>query len=375
MSRGKRVCEILKAVRKQIADANGIFYEPRVCTYKGDCQGTCPVCDFEVRYLERELSACRKAGGTVKIAGIVSVMSLVSCGGDMTSNNIVSNNGIQQGVEAECSEDTMSVGVDVAEKENGNVDSMSKPLMGYVYYGKCDSKTTMEEKKCVPEKKWNAELSYIGGEEALMQDVKKNLRYPLMALDNHVIGIVFVKFEVDSDGIVKNPVVVRSVDPILDQEALRVVMCLDKWKPAIENGKAISSFYTLEIKFEFPDDLCLPQRFDGLIPENKETKAEYIGGGEALYQDIEAKLVYPKTAWDNKVEGTVVLQLIIDTTGSITRKDIIKSDDPRLDEEALRVVDSLGKWTPGTNAFGEIACTYFTLPIIFKMKVDSTKTK
>ena len=119
MSRGKRICEILKTVRKQIADANGIFYEPRVCTYKGDCQGTCPVCDFEVRYLERELSACRKAGGTVKIAGIVSVMSLVSCGGDMTSNNIVSNNGIQQGVEAECSEDTMSVGVDVAEKENG----------------------------------------------------------------------------------------------------------------------------------------------------------------------------------------------------------------------------------------------------------------
>ena len=51
MKRGKYVCKTLKEIRKQVADANGIDYEPTECTHEGDCAGTCPRCEQEVRYI------------------------------------------------------------------------------------------------------------------------------------------------------------------------------------------------------------------------------------------------------------------------------------------------------------------------------------
>ena len=53
MVKGKSTCKTLKAIRRQIAEANDIKYEPRECHYEGPCLGTCPACEAEVRYLER----------------------------------------------------------------------------------------------------------------------------------------------------------------------------------------------------------------------------------------------------------------------------------------------------------------------------------
>ena len=55
MAKGKQTCKILKEIRRQIAVENDIEFVTSECTYKGDCQGTCPKCEAEVRYLEREL--------------------------------------------------------------------------------------------------------------------------------------------------------------------------------------------------------------------------------------------------------------------------------------------------------------------------------
>lgn len=55
MARGRYICNTLKAIRKQIADANGIDYSPEECNYKGECMGTCPKCEQDVRDLEYEL--------------------------------------------------------------------------------------------------------------------------------------------------------------------------------------------------------------------------------------------------------------------------------------------------------------------------------
>ena len=67
---GKLTCETLKKVRKQIADANGIPYEPAVCTHKGNCPGTCPACEAEVRYIERELTARKNEKKHLHIVGV-----------------------------------------------------------------------------------------------------------------------------------------------------------------------------------------------------------------------------------------------------------------------------------------------------------------
>ena len=70
MARGKQTCKILKEIRWQIAEANGIEFATSECRYKGDCLGTCPKCEAEVRYLEQQLRARSLAGKAVAVAGI-----------------------------------------------------------------------------------------------------------------------------------------------------------------------------------------------------------------------------------------------------------------------------------------------------------------
>ena len=70
MPKGKSTCKVLKEVRRKIANANDIPLQERECTHTGDCAGTCPYCESEVRYLERELSKRRALGKAVAVAGI-----------------------------------------------------------------------------------------------------------------------------------------------------------------------------------------------------------------------------------------------------------------------------------------------------------------
>ena len=70
MTKGRTTCKLLKDIRQQIADANGISYRPKECQHKGDCAGTCPACEAEIRYLERELKARKGNGFGMKVAGI-----------------------------------------------------------------------------------------------------------------------------------------------------------------------------------------------------------------------------------------------------------------------------------------------------------------
>ena len=70
MTKGRSTCKLLKDIRQQIANANGISYQPKECHHKGDCAGTCPACEEEIRYLERELKARKGNGFGMKVAGI-----------------------------------------------------------------------------------------------------------------------------------------------------------------------------------------------------------------------------------------------------------------------------------------------------------------
>ena len=70
MNRGKQTCRILKDIRRQIAEANGIEFTVSECRYKGDCLGTCPKCEAEVRYLEQALERRRLAGKAVVLIGV-----------------------------------------------------------------------------------------------------------------------------------------------------------------------------------------------------------------------------------------------------------------------------------------------------------------
>lgn len=83
MKRGKQTCKILKDIRRQIAEANDIEFITSECQYQGDCLGTCPKCEAEVRYLEQQLERKRMAGKAITIlgisAGLVAMAPMTSC--------------------------------------------------------------------------------------------------------------------------------------------------------------------------------------------------------------------------------------------------------------------------------------------------------
>ena len=84
MTKGKSTCKLLKDIRQQIADANGISYQPKECHYEGDCAGTCTACEAEIRYLEAQLRERKRKGWGMKVAGLaaglcVATVPLTSC--------------------------------------------------------------------------------------------------------------------------------------------------------------------------------------------------------------------------------------------------------------------------------------------------------
>ena len=78
---GKSKCKILKDIRRQIAADNDIEFVTSECKYQGECTGTCPKCEAEVRYLEQELDKRQKAGTAGAVAGLAApiVVSTAGC--------------------------------------------------------------------------------------------------------------------------------------------------------------------------------------------------------------------------------------------------------------------------------------------------------
>ena len=86
MKQGKRICETLKAIRSEIAIANEIDYSPTPCHHEGDCAGTCPKCESETRWLERQLRTRQSLGKAVTIAGLsLALGALSSCNTHVTT--------------------------------------------------------------------------------------------------------------------------------------------------------------------------------------------------------------------------------------------------------------------------------------------------
>ena len=90
---------------------------------------------------------------------------------------------------------------------------------------------------------------FPGGQEALSRYIGENIKYPRQAEENGIQGRVIVTIIITKEGKVTNPKIVKSVDPILDKEALRVVRTLPDWIPGRQNGKAVNVLFTIPVTF------------------------------------------------------------------------------------------------------------------------------
>ena len=91
--------------------------------------------------------------------------------------------------------------------------------------------------------------SFPGGPSALMQYLSSNIKYPVVAEENGVQGRVVCTFVVERDGSITDVRVIKSVDPSLDKEAVRVVKSMPKWIPGKQNGSAVRVKYTVPVTF------------------------------------------------------------------------------------------------------------------------------
>lgn len=105
-----------------------------------------------------------------------------------------------------------------------------------------------------------------------------------------------------------------------------------------------------------------------------ETMPQFPGGREVLMKYLAANIKYPASAVKGKKEGRVIVTFIVQKDGSITHAKIVRSIDPELDAEALRVVKGMPKWTPGTQ-LGKPVSVKYTLPVKFSLQKDATPGK
>lgn len=263
MNHGKETCRILKELRHKIAEANDIALEISECRFKGDCTGTCPRCEAEVHYLERQLAARRHAGKAVRLAGLAAGAIIMSgCGnvsdskptetllGEvvdtiiaeemcdtvvLTKENNVRN--IENVSQRNASKDSVKTDTSVADNNDPDFSLINSIDFGEIEDGHDPVYTPP---------------TFPGGEIALEKFISKHIIYPDILKDEAISGSVIVEVTIDVDGKVTEPVVISGLDPVLDRQALKIASLLPDFSPATLDHSRVKSIVKLAIDFKAP---------------------------------------------------------------------------------------------------------------------------
>ncbi len=202
---------------------------------------------------------------------------------------------------------------------------------------------------------------YHGGMQALMEYLGSNIVYPESAKEKGIEGRVLINFIVDTDGSIKSVNVIRGIYEDCDNEAVRVVSSMPKWKPGKQKGVPVKVSYNLPIKFTLQDSA------KDTIYDVVDVMPEYSGGKKEMFSYLSNNIKYPEAAIRKGVTGRVFVSFVVEKDGRINNAKIIRGIGSGCDEEALRVVNAMPNWTPGKNKNGEPVRVKFNLPIKFAL--------
>lgn len=108
--------------------------------------------------------------------------------------------------------------------------------------------------------------------------------------------------------------------------------------------------------------------------EDPDVMPEFTGGQQAMMQFLMENIKYPESAKENDIEGTVFIAFVVNSKGKVTKANVKKSAEKSLDDEALRVINKMPKWTPGEKD-GKKVNVEMVLPIKFKLPKEDKKEK
>lgn len=222
---------------------------------------------------------------------------------------------------------------------------------------------------------------FPGGMDQLAKYLSENIKYPDEAKEKGISGRVFISYVIEKDGSVSNVKVMRSIDPLLDNEAVRVVKAMPKWKPGMQKGKPVRVSYMLPVNFKLNEgDPSMESKMESDLEKAKrpdkngvwsiaETMPEFPGGANALKNYLEEHFKTPKGFDGDKDVYRVFVQFVVDEAGSISEVEIMRPDPSIkvLNDEAVRVVASMPEWEPGT-VDGKPVKVRYIVPVTYRPK-------
>lgn len=308
MKRGKQTCKILKDIRRQIAEANDIEYITSECQYKGDCSGTCPKCEAEVHYLEQQLERRRMTGKAITLLGLsAGIIAMNACVNPSQSAQNASE------IKLECQ--SVPMGKDSLFLITGTVtDSLTQePIFG----------ANVSEKETTNGTKTDENGKFV---------LKVSGKFPLII---QYVGMESQEIEINKKEATYIQVALRESDMIIGESPVQQII----------SGEILEG----DVDYETIET----------------TLPEFPGGTQALLNFIHENLKYPNN--DICVTGRVTVQFTVKENGSIANVRVIRGIHPDFDKEALRVIDMMPKWKPGTKQ-GKAADIEYTLPIMFRVE-------
>ncbi len=216
-----------------------------------------------------------------------------------------------------------------------------------------------------------------GGMTALMKYLSDNIRYPEAAHKAGIQGRVTVQFVVGKDGSIGNVSILRGVNADLDAEAIRIISSMPKWKPGTQKGEPVRVKYTVPVMFRLAPEPV--EKIDettvvgyhtpvaGEVYDVVDKMPEFPGGMTGLMQYLSKNIRYPAEAQTKGIQGRVTVAVIINTEGKAVNASIVRSVDPSLDAEALRVASTMPDWVPGTKD-GKPVNVKYTFPVTFRLQ-------
>jgi TonB family protein len=186
-------------------------------------------------------------------------------------------------------------------------------------------------------------------------------KYPSEATEKGLQGRIMATCTVEADGSVSKATIMGKFNALLGDAVIKAIKASPKWEPA-KNQKAYGPFEnTVSIKFVLPDKVLPDDVY--IMSENM---PKYPGGDLELLKYISENTNYPDSAKAHNIQGQVIVRFIVDKDGNVVEPEILKGVDPLLDAEALKVVNKLKGFSPGTQG-GKPVSVYYMIPISFTL--------
>ena len=178
-----------------------------------------------------------------------------------------------------------------------------------------------------------------------------------LASDNEETDTVVVSLIVNEDGNPLQPHIEKRPEHMPEAVLLELCKNMSKWFPAYKDGLP----YTKEALFH----LRVPKMTDKVF-DVVDRVPSFRGGDAALMQYLANAIKYPIETEENGIQGRVICTFIVERDGSITDVKVLKSVDPILDKEAIRVLSNMPPWLPGMQAGYPVRVKY-TFPVTFRL--------